>query len=71
MEHIQHISGTLQEHLQNTYGIFMAMLNKIINHFYTILDNFNQRLIFVPSFHNLGGVSVLNLSTFSFPIHFK
>ena len=37
MEHIQHISGTLQEHLQNTYGIFMAMLNKIINHFYTIL----------------------------------
>lgn len=25
----------------------------------------------VPSFHNLGGVSVLNLSAFSFPIHFK
>jgi len=46
MEHIQHISGTLQEHLQNTYGIFMVMLNKIVNHFYTILDNFNQRLTF-------------------------
>ena len=40
----------------------MAMLNKIINHFYTILDNFNQRLIFCAIIPYLSLKKLCNIS---------
>lgn len=42
--YFRNISRTFTEYLWNIYGIIIAMLDKIVNHFYTIFDNFNQRL---------------------------